>query len=999
MASWAQVIPRNVNIQGSGYDTLNVNDQSDTESGLTWYLTGSSVTNSSIFQGPLNYGGINLLTFNGGSGAVTYDVENTAAATVINAGAGNVLVNVSPTAMNLDGLAGALTVNGGGATQLVIDDQDANLTFPPLLTQDTLTSTTLSRLSEAINPFTGFPIFHFASITYGGLAGLTLNTGVTLNLVHVEGTSTATTVNAGTGNALVDVSPTAMNLDGLAGALTVNGGGGTQLIIDDQDANLTFPPVVTQDTLTSTTLSRSSEAINPFTGFPIFRYASITYGGLAGLTLNTGVTLNLVHVEGTSTATTVNAGAGNALVNVSPTAMNLDGLAGALTVNGGGATQLVIDDQDANLTFPPVVTQDTLTSTTLSRLSEAINPFTGFPIFHFASITYGGLAGLTLNTGVTLNLVHVEGTSTATTVNAGAGNVLVDVSPTAMNLDGLAGALAVNGGGATQLIIDDQGNLASKTYSITGVAFQRTGSSPITYGGLSALDINGSQGADRYNLSGTSTGLSTTITGGNGINTLAGPDVADTWEITGPNAGTLGQVSFSGIANLIGGTGADTFVFASTGSMSGTIDGGAGANALDYSGDGGLAATVNLAALTATKTGGFANIQNLVGSTSAADGLIGPNATSTWTLTGINAGTVGALGFSGVENLTGGTAADTFKFTAGSVTGKIDGGAGANALDYSGDGGLAATVNLATSTATRTGGFGNIQKLVGSTSAADSLIGPNAASTWTLTGINAGTVGAFGFSAIESPTGGAAADTFKFAAAGSVTGKIDGGAGANTLDYSGDGGAAATVNLAASTATRTGGFANVQSLVGSTSAADKLIGPNAASTWSITAVNGGSVAGFSFSAIENLTSGSANDLVRVSNGKGVAGKIDGGGGSNTLDYSLYTTGVTVNLTTGTATGIGAIANFQNVTGSPVNDTITGGAGNNTISGNGGTDVLNGGGSGTDLFILGTTQGAGTIVTGAAPATPFRVPTSPTPGRCPPPMRATSMGSPTPGSPT
>ena len=60
-----------------------------------------------------------------------------------------------------------------------------------------------------------------------------------------------------------------------------------------------------------------------------------------------------------------------------------------------------------------------------------------------------------------------------------------------------------------------------------------------------------------------------------------------------------------------------------------------------------------------------------------------------------------------------------------------------------------------------------------------------------------------------------------------MTGKIDGGTGANTLDYSGDGGAAATVNLATSTATRTGGFANIQKLVGSTSAADKLIGPNA----------------------------------------------------------------------------------------------------------------------------------------------------------------------------
>ncbi len=312
--------------------------------------------------------------------------------------------------------------------------------------------------------------------------------------------------------------------------------------------------------------------------------------------------------------------------------------------------------------------------------------------------------------------------------------------------------------------------------------------------------------------------------------------------------------------------------------MTGKIDGGAGANALDYSGDGGAAATVNLAASTATATGGFANIQKFVGSTSAADKLIGPNVITTWMLTGINAGTVGTFGFSAVEDLTGGTSTDTFKFAAGSVTGVIDGGAGANALDYSGDGGTAATVNLAASTATATGGFANVQKLVGSTSAADDLIGHNLTNTWTLTGINAGTVGTFGFSAIENLTGGTAADAFKFTT-GSVTGKIDGGAGANALDYSGDGGAAATVNLATSTATRTGGFANIQNLVGSTSAADSLIGPNATSTWTLTGINAGTVGAFGFSAIESLTGGTAADTFKFAAAGSVTGKINGGAGA------------------------------------------------------------------------------------------------------------------------
>ena len=47
---------------------------------------------------------------------------------MLNAGHGTVLVEVSPTAKSLDTLAGPLTVHGGGATQLVIDDQNANMT-------------------------------------------------------------------------------------------------------------------------------------------------------------------------------------------------------------------------------------------------------------------------------------------------------------------------------------------------------------------------------------------------------------------------------------------------------------------------------------------------------------------------------------------------------------------------------------------------------------------------------------------------------------------------------------------------------------------------------------------------------------------------------------------------------------------------------------------------------------------------------------------------------
>ncbi len=350
-----------------------------------------------------------------------------------------------------------------------------------------------------------------------------------------------------------------------------------------------------------------------------------------------------------------------------------------------------------------------------------------------------------------------------------------------------------------------------------------------------------------------------------------------------------------------------------------------------------------------------------------SDNLTGPNQANTWDLTAANAGTLDStISFSGIQNLTGGSAADYLAFTTStaSVSGLIDGGGGANTLDFSGRT-TAVTVTMVAggpNKATATGGWTNIGTVIGG-AATNTLIGANTANVWDITGANAGTLdGALTFSGFQNLTGGSVDDTFAFLPGGSLAGNLKGGAPTNTLDFS-QYGSPVTVNLGAKTATGIGGtWASIQVFDG-TGTTDTLIGTNANSIWSLSGIDAGTVAGFTFAGFANLTGGTGNNVFQFGAGASVSGVIDGGTGTNTLDYSSYTSGVYVNLQTLAATGTGGIANIQNVTGSAVGgDILVGGggsnvltehAGDNLVIGGGGADTLTGG-SGSDILIAGST---------------------------------------------
>ncbi|MGB9143217.1 MAG: calcium-binding protein, partial [Aestuariivirga sp.] len=266
----------------------------------------------------------------------------------------------------------------------------------------------------------------------------------------------------------------------------------------------------------------------------------------------------------------------------------------------------------------------------------------------------------------------------------------------------------------------------------------------------------------------------------------------------------------------------------------------------------------------------------------------------------------------GIENLKGSAFDDVLIGSAETTV--LDGGAGNDILDYSlSTAGV--SVNLTTDTAF--GGFAagdiisNFENLRGS-AAADQLYG-NAAVNELFGGDGNDTL--FGFAGMDNIYGGAGNDVI---AGGADADYIDGGDGNDTADYSSSA-ASVSVNL----------------FTGANSDGDTLV------------------------SIENVTGSKFDDVI---SGNALGNTLDGGDGTDTVDYSASTAAVAIDLTAHTAQGGFALndtlINVENLVGSAFNDTLAGnelanvldgGAGSDTLQGWAGDDTLNGGAGNDRLY--------------------------------------------------
>ena len=619
---------------GAGANTLNVSDAGDATAN-TGTLTATALTGLGM-TGGITYGTVETLNIalgsgadqftiqsthsnttnvHTGAGADTVDIRTIAGVTTVNAGDSDDTLNVSSDAPahlgNLDGIAATLTMDAGaGANTLVVSDYAG-------ATANANVGVTANQITGFAGPSDNVAINYAA--TSGTFGNLTLEGSNTVaDTFHLGTPNGQLTLNANGGN-------DAIYVDDLTIAATINGGAGSDTLCATND--------VANITLTNASLARK---------------------GLGTLTLSGIEVANLTGGLGANT-------------------FDVSGWTGTGALNGLGNTNTVSATKDVALF---TLTDNLLT--TSDGMSLALTNIT------IANLT-GGATANTFDIGDWIGTGSVDGLTDPSTSSGDtliAATIFNITGLNSGNTDGLVNFTNVEnliGGPADDRFVFSNG--AGVSGSIDG----QGGSNTLDYAAYTTAITLNLQLSTATGIGGTFANIQTFV-GGSSSDTMTGANVAGTWNIIGTNAGNIGgALWFSGIENLVGGAGDDTFAFQPGGNLSATIAGGGQVtqDALDYSLNGGTVITVNLQLATATSTGGFSGIENLIGSTNTGDTLVGANAANIWNITSINSGNIGAFTFSAIENLTGGVLADTFIFAStGNATGTVDGAAGADELVF-----------------------------------------------------------------------------------------------------------------------------------------------------------------------------------------------------------------------------------------------------------------------------------------------------------------------------
>ena len=175
---------------------------------------------------------------------------------------------------------------------------------------------------------------------------------------------------------------------------------------------------------------------------------------------------------------------------------------------------------------------------------------------------------------LTINVAEVQGTTLAVGGTTGNNSFIVtdgsaaDTAAASLNgtslgtFSGISSVFCYGQAGSDSVTV--QGMAGNNNFTINGDAITVN---DITVAGSSIESwlVDGLAGNDVFTVSSAAVTEPITIDGGDGTNTLIGPDLVNTWQLTGSGAGSLNSsIAFQNMDNLIGGGLADTLIGANT---------------------------------------------------------------------------------------------------------------------------------------------------------------------------------------------------------------------------------------------------------------------------------------------------------------------------------------------------------------------------------------------------------------------------------------------------
>ncbi len=677
---------------GSGATTLDstTGNVTSTETGTTAGTLTISKTTGSV-TATRTGAGTGTINVTGSTGTVAVSNAHSGAGGDITVSGGTTIsvTQTSTNAVNTTVANGAVAVTGGATTTAVTVNNAVAATASATVAGATLNTVTIADanyMKSAAGTITSATVTGFSTLSISDAALTTLSvTGGTGNII-IDNTPTAAVV----GPPAFPIQPTATTL-----GLTINGQtGGT---LDDADIYTTLN-VTTAGTANSTLANVTFGAATALT---VAGTKGLTLTSAAGLTAlktvtvsgSAGITANLSGATVTSVSTAATTGASTVTIDGSKATFAGGAGVDKVTLATGATKTVTLGDGDDSLTVGALVPTAALSggagTDTLSIDATAAATASGSPAFAglvtgFESLILTGSTNQTVDLAVlgNFNKVTTSGGNGLTLSNLPTGGTLV--------LNGAGTAYTVSNtafaGGANDIL-----NLILTDGSGAGVAFASTG---VTAANVETINVTTTDTQatpsgtfnDSVTLSGNSA-KSIVVTGNAGLTLTAASTAAtnvDASGITGTTTGGFtwtsgalaadavvkGSVAGTNSINLAadvaggvtytGGTGIDDVTLGAS-SKAHTINLGGGTTANSVTGG----SANGIVTVNSTSTGAdsvtLGNGANIVNLGNGANAFTAGSGNNTYTGgTGVDAVSVGA----GANTITLGTGLDTVTFTA-----------------------------------------------------------------------------------------------------------------------------------------------------------------------------------------------------------------------------------------------------------------------------------------------------------------------------------------------